>query len=406
MCAGARVGGQPHDHAARVGAPVRGEQPGEGRYEVHAAVVLDSARELLDVGGRADQPELVAQPLHGGARDRDRALEHVGGWPVADLRGDARQQLRGAHDLRAGVDEQEGAGAVGALGLAALEARLAEQRRLLVPEEARHGHAVERGAGARLPEELAGGADLREQRARDAHQPQARLVPVERAQVHQHRAAGVGHVGDVHAARGSAGEVPQQPRVDRPERQLTALGALARARHVLQDPRELRPGEVRRQRQPDVLAQAIGPVLAGELAHERGGARVLPDDRVADRLARAPVPHDARLALVGDADRGDVRGPRTRARERGVDHFPRAPPHLARVVLDPAGVGMDLLVLAALERPDLPVAIEQDQPRAGRALVDRGDVGGHRLRTLRLRTGRVHGRRRPRPGTRARSGRA
>ena len=56
-------------------------------------------------------------------------------------------------------------------------------------------------------------------------------MPVERVQVHQHRAAGVGHVGRVHAAVGAAGEVPQQPRVDRAERQLAAARP-ARARRA------------------------------------------------------------------------------------------------------------------------------------------------------------------------------
>ena len=37
------------------------------------------------------------------------------------------------------------------------------------------------------------------------------VVPVERLEVHQHRAAGVGDVGDVQAAVGTAGQVPDQP---------------------------------------------------------------------------------------------------------------------------------------------------------------------------------------------------
>ena len=38
--------------------------------------------------------------------------------------------------------------------------------------------------------------------ARDAHQLEARLVPIQRLQVHQQRARRVGHVGDVDAALG------------------------------------------------------------------------------------------------------------------------------------------------------------------------------------------------------------
>ena len=47
---------------------------------------------------------------------------------------------------------------------------------------------------------------------------------------------------------------------------------------------------------------------------EVGGAAVLPDDRVVDRLAGLAVPDDRRLALVGDADRGDRRRAAARAR--------------------------------------------------------------------------------------------
>ena len=45
----------------------------------------------LDLGGGVDQPEPVAQPLHRGAGDEDRALEGVD-QPVADVPGDRGQQ--------------------------------------------------------------------------------------------------------------------------------------------------------------------------------------------------------------------------------------------------------------------------------------------------------------------------
>ena len=57
---------------------------------------------------------------------------------------------------------------------------------------------------------------------------------------------------------------------------------------------------------------------------------------------------------------------------------PRARPDLERVVLHPAGARADLLVLALLERGDLPVAVEQDEAGAGSPLVDRSDVAWHR----------------------------
>ena len=62
---------------ARVAPPVRREQAREGRHEIAAAVVLDRQRERLDLGRAADQPDVVAEPLHERAGDRDRALERV-----------------------------------------------------------------------------------------------------------------------------------------------------------------------------------------------------------------------------------------------------------------------------------------------------------------------------------------
>ena len=49
-----------------------------------------------------------------------------------------------------------------------------------------------------------------------------------------------------------------------------------------------------------------------EPLHRLGGAPVLPDDGVVDRPAGRPLPHDHRLALVGDADAGNGGAPTPR----------------------------------------------------------------------------------------------
>ena len=83
-----------------------------------------------------DQPEVVAQPLHERSGDRDRALEHVGRRLVAELVGDAGDEpVARGHGALAGVQHEEVARAVGALGLAGREAALPEERRLLVAEQ-------------------------------------------------------------------------------------------------------------------------------------------------------------------------------------------------------------------------------------------------------------------------------
>ena len=62
------------------------------------------------------------------------------------------------------------------------------------------------------------------------------------------------------------------------------------------------------------------PAVAGQLGDELVGAGVLPDDGVVHRLAGAAVPQHGGLALVGDADRGQVgRGRGRPARSALVD---------------------------------------------------------------------------------------
>ena len=66
-----------------------------------------------------------------------------------------------------------------------------------------------------------------------------------------------------------------------------------------------------------------------------GGAAVLPDDGVVDRLAGLAIPDDGGLALVGDADRGDVLASAP-AFFSALRQTATRRPDLLRLVLDPA----------------------------------------------------------------------
>ena len=57
-----------------------------------------------------------------------------------------------------------------------------------------------------------------------------------------------------------------------------------------------------------MVAQAVVAAVLGEFLDERIDPGVLPDEGVVQRLAGAPVPDQRRLALVGDADGGEVAG--------------------------------------------------------------------------------------------------
>ena len=163
-------------------------------------------------------------------------------------------------------------------------------------------------------------------------------------------------------------------RVDGAERELAGLGPRARARDVVENPRDLAPREVGVDHETRALADervvAVGPEAVAEVRR----APVLPDDGVVDRLAGLAIPDDGRLALVGDADGRDVARPQVRAAEDLDGHGDLRRPDLLRIVLDPAGLRKDLLELALRDAGDGAVVIEEDGARAGGALIEGEDV--------------------------------
>ena len=104
----------------------------------------------------------------------------------------------------------------------------------------------------------------------------------------------------------AAGQAPEQEAVDGAEGELAALGGGARARRVVEQPGDLGGGEIgvddEAGRRRDRGSCALGLQPRATL----GGAPVLPDDRVGDRLAGLALPDDRGLALVGDADRRQI----------------------------------------------------------------------------------------------------
>src|SRR3972149_5107151 len=150
----------------------------------------------------------------------------------------------------------------------------------------------------------------------------------------------------------------------------------ARLRHAVQEPLPLRAGEVGVQQQAGALAEERLQAAGAELLARPGGAPVLPDDRVGDGAARA-VPDERRLALVGDADGGDVAGVGGRFRQRLAGGLDLGPPDRLRVVLHPAGARVYLLERLLGGGDGRAGAVEQDGAGGGRALVEGEDEVGH-----------------------------
>ena len=207
--------------------------------------------------------------------------------------------------------------------------------------------------------------------------PEQLVVPVQRLEVHQHRAAGVGDVGDVRAAVLAAGEVPDQPRVGGAEDRVALLGRLADPVDVLEDPLDLAAGEVGRRGQARLAPDDVALALTVEGAGDPVGAGVLPDDRVVVGPAGVPVPDDRGLALVGDAQRGQVAAREPLVVQGGLDHRGGALPDLDRVVLDPARLRQDLLVLELVLGDLVAAVVEEHEAGAGGALVDGTDEISH-----------------------------
>ena len=120
------------------------------------------------------------------------------------------------------------------------------------------------------------------------------------------REALLGSVG----VNASAGEFPEQPAIDCAEGELAGVCMGARARDVLEDPGNFGGRKIRIDQETSTLLDERTVALAAEALAEIGGAAILPDDCVADWVARVAIPYDCRLALVGDADGGDVAGSR------------------------------------------------------------------------------------------------
>ena len=256
-------------------------------------------------------------------------------------------------------------------------AGLPEGRCLLVAGDACDRDRMTEPLLGGMPDDAGAGHDLGQQRTRNVEQRQQGVVPAQRVNIEQHRARGIAGVGDVAAA-----QAPDQPAVDGAEGQLALLGPAARAGNVVEQPLQFGGGEI------GVELEARAFLDEGRLARVKqavahaGGAPVLPHNGVGHRFAGHAVPQQRGLALVGDADRGHLRGLDAALRQRLARAGELAVPDVERVVLDPARLGEVLgeFTLAAGHRQAS--AVEQDGARAGRALVEGEDV----LRQWRLRT--------------------
>ena len=271
----------------------------------------------------------------------------------------------------AGVLQQETAGAVGVLRHPGGDAHLAEQGGLLVAGDAGDGNAAKAERRRDAAVDLARWTDVGQHAGGHPQQLEQILVPLQRVDVEQH---GPRRVRDIRDVRRVARELPHQPAVDGSERQLAGLGPGARAGDVVENPRDLAAGKIGVDDEPGAFSNEVFVAVAFQAIAEIRRPTVLPDDRVVDGLSSLTVPHDGGLALVGDADGGDVSRPKVRAPQRLGRHRNLRRPDLAGVMFNPARTREDLLKLALSDGDDGRIVIEDDRARAGGALVEGDDV--------------------------------
>ncbi len=367
---------QAQDRAARRRIPLGRPQAGERGHDDDAAGVRTVAARSLTSGARRDDLEAVAQPLDRGAADEDAALERVG---RSARRRSARRRSRAAgcgsrracspvnmrrkqpvpyvHFTRPGrVQSCPKSAACWSPRIPAIGT--------LPPRTAREVSATCPPLGT-----ISGRTD-----GRNVEKPRELRVPAARAQIHQHRARGVGDVGDVPPA---ARQVPDEPGVDRPGGERSRGGPSPRPGHVVEEPAELRAGEVRVEQEARLPADRG---LAAGRAEPFHGRLPCAGPATRSRCARGcPVARSqsttvSRWLVMPIAARSRAARPASSrapaARRRGSSsrsHRRRARP--SRAAESAARTP------SARRRARGPRCVEDDRARAARSLIEGEDVG-------------------------------
>ena len=233
-----------------------------------------------------------------------------------------------------------------------------------------NGRAEQFGRG--LAELTGAVAHLRQQARRHAKQAAKFFVPLSAADIEQQRARGIAGVGGMDF---SAGQPPQQKAVDGAEREFARFGRGPRTIDVIEQPGDLAGGKIRVEDQPGLGGYRGFMTAVAECLAKIGGAPVLPDNGIVDRLAGGAVPDNRGLTLIGDADAGDIAGRKPRLRHRRADGGNDGLPDFFRVVLDPAGRWKYLPEFLLGDGERLQCRIEHDRARRSRTLIDGDECG-------------------------------
>ncbi len=281
------------------------------------------------------------------------------------------------HRLFTGIHQHEATGAISIFCLSGFKTCLADQSGLLIAKiagDCNAGNSRQSGG----PVHFAARNNCRQHLDRNIKVLQHLAVPLQCIEVHELRAAGISHVGDVNAAVRSARQMPDQKSIDIAKQEIASFGLYACARNLVENPANLEAAEIRSERKARPSAVAILSAIGSELAYGGSNARVLPDNRVVYGLTTLLVPDDGSFSLVGNPDRRQIFGTQPAHPHRFLDDIPCAPPDFFRIVLHPSRPGIDLLMLPLSRAHDASRTVEHDKARACRSLINGANVACHR----------------------------
>ncbi len=275
--------------------PMGGAEAGEGGNHDHAAVALGGLGKRGQRGdvGKTEEGHHPRCRLGG---NRDVALKRVG-RAGATAPGDGRRQAAFGEYRRFSHGHQRGAGAVGRLDLAGGANGVAEERGMGIAHDGVDGHArrqaTRRGGQA---EARIGTHRLRQDGGGHAEQPAQVLIPRPCGDIEKLRARGVAEVGGVDR---TAGELEQQPGIDRAGAQSPGRRARPCRRVLFQQPTDLGRRKHRVEREAGLCSHHGFHRRRPQIVDALGRTAALPRHAGPDRLASLAVPHEDRLALVG-----------------------------------------------------------------------------------------------------------
>src|SRR5438874_4881484 len=143
----------------------------------------------------------------------------------------------------------------------------------------------------------------------------------------------------MNAAVGASGEIPNQEAINCAGKQVAGFGLRVRSGNLVQNPANFQTAEVSGKRKAGFPAIAILSAIGCEFGDHRRDACVLPDYCVVNSCGGLLIPDDCGLALVGDADPGEIAWAEASSFHGCMNDALGSPPDFRGIMFDPAGLG-------------------------------------------------------------------